>query len=553
MILKNNSLTNFFCLSIIFVYSIFINQYFGNAGLHVLDSTIGLGNGHRLTQNQIPFSDYWVTSGLLTDLIQAQFFKILGLNWQVYVFHASIFNCFLSCSIFFFLRYLKFSNIENLIYSISTATIMYPLAGVVLVDFHSLILSIIALITFFYAIKEKNIKFLTIVPGIFLLAFLCKQIPAGYFIICVTFTTLIYCLKNKIIWPLCYLALGSIVSLIAFFLIIYYFEIKFDDFFTQYIKFAITIFSNSKDSSLLVQLKEITKIKYFLILLIFFFINIFSKENNLNKNSFLIISTITTIAVVVFFTEIFTNNQNVMLGLIPLTVALISCLFKNEDHFPKTKILLYFIIILLFCRLLIINYNYLFIIFFLILTFMVNKKIIFKFTSLFIIFTIILTSFYYEKFVKIRRFNDIFHDVSVYVHGHEISKKFNGLRWKTNIVDTKEEIKMILYVKNLEKMNDKILIISNLQIFNFLLDKKNNSPTKYWMKDKSYPSVNNNFRKEFEFFFKEKMKNANINEILIVNDNDFEIESFNWLKRCSTLKNNKDFGIKHYLIKEDCL
>ena len=553
MILKNNNLANFFCLSLIFVYSILINQYFGNMGLHELDSTIGLGNGHRLTQNQTPFTDYWVTSGLLTDVIQAQFFKILGLNWQAYVFHASIFNCVFSCSIFFFLRYLKFSNIKNFIYSIASATIMYPLAGVVLVDFHSLILSIIALIIFFYSIKEKNKKFLTIVPGIFLLAFLCKQIPAGYFIICVTFTTLIYCLKNKIIWPLLYLMIGSIVSLITFFLIIYYYEIKFDDFFTQYIKFALTIFSNSKDSSILVQLKEITKIKYFLILLIFFFINIFSKKNNFNKNNFLIISTIITISIVVFFQEIFTNNQNVTLGLIPLTIALISVLFRNEDYFLKTKILMYFVIILLFCRLLIMNYNYLFIIPFLILTLFLNKKIIFKFSSLFIILVVILTSFYYEKFVKIRRFNDIFHDVSTYVHGHEISKKFNGLRWKTNIVNTQEEVKKILYVKNFENMSDKILIISNLQIFNFLLDKKNNSPTKYWMKDKSYPSKNNNFRKEFESFFKEKMKNENINEVLILNDNDFDIDSFNWLKKCSTQKISNDFDIKHYLIKDSCL
>ena len=49
-----------------------------------------------------------------------------------------------------------------------------------------------------------------------------------------------------------------------------------------------------------------------------------------------------------------------------------------------------------------------------------NKKIIHKFSNLFLILTIILTTFYYEKFVKIRRFNDIFHDVSNYVIGSEI-------------------------------------------------------------------------------------------------------------------------------------
>ena len=74
-------------------------------GLHVLDSTIGLSNGHRLTQDQIPFKDIWVTSGLLTDVIQAQCFKLRGFNWQVYVRHASIFNCLYACSIFYFIKY----------------------------------------------------------------------------------------------------------------------------------------------------------------------------------------------------------------------------------------------------------------------------------------------------------------------------------------------------------------------------------------------------------------------------------------------------------------
>ena len=553
MIIKNNNLNNFIYFSLVFVYSILINQYFGNMGLHELDSTIGLGNGHRLTQQQVPFKDYWVTSGLLTDLIQAFFFKSLGLNWQVYVLHASIFNCLFSCSIFAFLKYLNFSNIEKLIYSLATATIMYPLAGVVLVDFHSLILSVIGLIIYFYSIKEKNKKFLILVPGIFLLAFLCKQIPAGYFTICISITTLLYCLRYKIIWPLLHLFIGSIISIIIFFFILYLFEIKFEDFFTQYIKFALTIFSNSKDSSLLDQLKEITKIKYFLLLLLVFVLNIFSNKKKINENIFLIKSTIITFSIVIFFQEIFTNNQNVTLGLIPLTAALISYLFRGIDNLPKTKILIFIIAILLFCRLIIINNDYFFLfplIFF--IPFM-NKKIIHKFSNLFLILTIILTTFYYEKFVKIRRFNDIFHDVSNYVIGSEISEKFYGLRWKTNIVNTKLEIEKIFYIKNLKNINNNILIISNLQIFNFLLDKKNNSPVKYWMKDKSYPSLTNNYRKEFELFFRTKIKKEKINKILIIKDNDFEINSFSWLSKCSTLDKNKDFDIRVYFIKKNCL
>ena len=75
--METNNLKNIFYISIVFFYSIIINQYYGNLGLHSLDSTIGLSNGYRLTTGQTPFVDYWVSSGFLTDVIQSYFLKYL--------------------------------------------------------------------------------------------------------------------------------------------------------------------------------------------------------------------------------------------------------------------------------------------------------------------------------------------------------------------------------------------------------------------------------------------------------------------------------------------
>ena len=284
-----------------------------------------------------------------------------------------------------------------------------------------------------------------------------------------------------------------------------------------------------------------------------FFSNILSNKDTSDRNSFLKISTIISFSLVVFFQELFTNNQNVMLGVIPLVIALISSLFLKDNIFTKTKMLIYLIITILFFRLIMINYTYLFTLPFILYIFIKNKKFFYNFSNLFIILTIILTSFYYEKFVKIRRFNDIFHNVNVFVNGDKISDKFYGLRWKTNIVNTKEEVEKILYIKNLKDINNNVLIISNLQIFNFLLDKKNNSPTKYWMKNKSYPGLANNYRNDFESFFKKKIKKEKINEILILSDNDFKIENFKWLNECVKLRKIKDYNIKFYSIEKNCI
>ena len=188
--------------------------------------TIGLSNGFRLTLGQVPFNDFWVTSGLLTDVIQSFFLKFLVIIGNL-VLHASIFNALLSVSVFLFLKYLNLSNFQSLIYSLSTATITYPLSGVLLVDFHSLIISSIGLILFFYAIKEGNKFILFILPFVFLLAFLCKQIPAGYFIVLIGIFSIIYSYKLKITWPLTYLVSGSLFAILIFLFFLNYFEITF--------------------------------------------------------------------------------------------------------------------------------------------------------------------------------------------------------------------------------------------------------------------------------------------------------------------------------------
>ena len=78
-----------------------------------------------------------------------------------------------------------------------------------------------------------------------MLAFLCKQIPAGYFALLISFFILLYCYKNKIIWPIVYLFIGSFVSLSLFIIFLNLKEIELSAF-TQYVNFSSTIFSNSQ-------------------------------------------------------------------------------------------------------------------------------------------------------------------------------------------------------------------------------------------------------------------------------------------------------------------
>ena len=85
-------------------FGILINQYYGNQGAFPHDSFAHFETGYRIINGEHPFKDYWIISGPLIDYIQSLFFLLLGVNFQIYVLHASIFNGILTVLVFLFFR-----------------------------------------------------------------------------------------------------------------------------------------------------------------------------------------------------------------------------------------------------------------------------------------------------------------------------------------------------------------------------------------------------------------------------------------------------------------
>ena len=63
----------------LFLFSIIINQYYGNRGAFPIDSFLHFDNGYRILNGENPFSDFWTVSGPTVDYIQAIFFIFLVL------------------------------------------------------------------------------------------------------------------------------------------------------------------------------------------------------------------------------------------------------------------------------------------------------------------------------------------------------------------------------------------------------------------------------------------------------------------------------------------
>ena len=111
---------------ILFFFSVSINQFYGFFALNPIDSFASFNSGYDILNGYFPFKDYWTITGPLTALVQALFFKIFGVSWFSYVFHASMLNFILAISTFFLLHSFKLNINFCFFYSILVAALAHP-------------------------------------------------------------------------------------------------------------------------------------------------------------------------------------------------------------------------------------------------------------------------------------------------------------------------------------------------------------------------------------------------------------------------------------------
>ena len=188
-----------------------------------------------------PFKDYWTIKEPFIDLIQAIFFKLFGVSWFSYVFHASIFNCIITVFTFFLLKTLNLNNGLSFFYSICVAILTYPTAGTPFSDHHTLILCLLSLYSFILAINKKNNIYWFLIPVLLGFSFLSKQAPTVYVIFLITILSIIFFLKSKNISNFIYAFIGVITILFLFFVLLFLGGIKFNDFLIQYFSYPMSL------------------------------------------------------------------------------------------------------------------------------------------------------------------------------------------------------------------------------------------------------------------------------------------------------------------------
>ena len=137
------------CFTLVLVFSILINNYYGRIGVHPTDSFSHLDTSYNILKGEHPIKDIWIMSGIFIDYTQAFFFRIFGANFNSLIYHASLLNALISISLFYVLSKSGINLVLSTIISCCVAILCYPVAGTPFPYQHSCILSLISLLIFF--------------------------------------------------------------------------------------------------------------------------------------------------------------------------------------------------------------------------------------------------------------------------------------------------------------------------------------------------------------------------------------------------------------------
>ena len=544
-------------IGFVLFFSFIINFYYGHQGLMPLDDLQNFNSGYRILTGDFPFRDYYSITGPFLDIMQGYIYKIFGISWQSFVLHASIMNCLYSISVFLFLKNLEFKTQDCFFYSLSAGLLMYAPSGNPTVEHNSLILSLIATFFFIISLKENKKVYLFASIFIFFISFFTKQVPTAYFAI---FCIIIFFSKIFSEIKISTIISTIIFSLIISFLFFLFFKhnkVQIADIFEQYIIISTNLGEsrfNNLDFNFIYE--KISKLFFLLCLIIpSLYISVISKKNH----SFIII---TSLSVTISIYEIHSNNQPITFSLLPIFISLFYFFYIKENlNLKFVRYFLIFIIIYAFYRVLRFEFFYLYIFIIMFIYLYRFKKVNIK--NLTILYLFISSLFYFEKYIKIRAWDELKkNDLQTSFNAGSINSKLNYLKWKTvYFKKTASEKKMIFstlnYLESLKNETNYILI-SDYQIYNAILGKKDFSPVKYWFENAAYPSKNHELRFKFDEFFKSKIIDNNISQIIFDNTAQFksmDLKEFSWLYECSSKKT--EFLQEKYLdvfeIKKDCI
>ena len=463
--------------TILVIFSICINQYFGYRGVYPIDSFVHFDASYNITAGKHPFKDWWLITAPFLLYLQSLFFFIFKANWFSYVLHASMINMVFTLFSFHFFSKLGLKKIYSFIYALGIAVLAYPAAGSPFVDHHATIFSILALYSLSLAILYEKNFYWFLAPMLLIFSFFSKQIPSAYLFVLISIVILVnyFFIKKIKKENLFYFFSGCFFSFLIIFSVFLINEIPLKNFLIQYIYYPATIGSeriNNLEFGIKNVLGQFKFIYFSLIPLVFstYFLTKIKNKNLVQKKEFLISFLFLTSILIFIYCQLLTMNQILIFCLIPISAAI--------SHSYAVK---YF-----------------------------NKKYLIYFVLIVFVFS---TSKYHIRFNINKKFMELNNvDLSLALDAKIIHKKLAGLKWISS--DYKEsptnEINLLVDIKNiLQQDSARKIIITDYQFFVTIL--KNEFPSiNSFYDDRSVPGKKNKFYNEYKNFYLSKLKKNKI-------------------------------------------
>ena len=507
---------NYLYILILLLISFTANFYYGSVGVFPIDTFAFFDSANLINHGFFPIRDYWTSNGFLVDFLQSVFFRTFGTSWYVYLLHSSLVNFLLVFFTYKFLINEGLSLRASLLYSLSVGILAYPPVGVPFPDHHSLIFSILSIYSLIFSFQKNSYLFLFFTILFLAIAFLCKQVPAAFFIILVSFYLIYFSIKKKnynfILYSLVFAS--SLLLIFLSFLIINNIGIK--DFLIQYISFPLSIGSERteglKISNFAISL--VNEFKFFLFLSIILFYQIIKTEETSDIKKYKLLSTNTIFIIVTFITIVnqeLMKNQNILFFILPILIGIAQSKIKLKK----------------------------------------NKKNLFILSS-FIFLNIFITAKYHERFNVDRKFMDLekVNKLDI-VKGSIVSNNLQGLKWVSIIrqTDLPDEIKLIREsIKHLKINKNGSMLISYYQFINSEINHLVYSPNRWYTDDGvSYPLKKNKYFNYYVSFFKENLIKNKINKIYTIYPLDKKSFDFVFKADCITTKKINQILSEHLL------
>lgn len=475
--------TNYFYLILVSLYAGYINWVSGNIGVMPIDTFGFFDTGFSILKDKFPIRDFWIFTGITVDYLQAFFFIIFGKEWSSYIIHASIINIIASLSFFLFLDNFKINKAYQFIFSISFATLCYPVSGTPFAYLHSFVFSLILIFTFCSAIINDNKLLWFLIPTISLFAFFSMQTPSFYIITIIIFFILFFLLKEKKTSRLKYLILGTFF---AFTLILIFFistKTPLKNFIYQYFLFPLTIGSDRLTSestayvSLLDQLnlkRIIGDFKFIHIFLIPLILFTFLRKKILDNKQILINIVFITCAIIFIFNQLITANQIYIFSLIPILGSILLVNLQKEKNFKTLSLILITILAL-------------------------------------------STYKFHIRYNLEKKFHDLENvDKKQSIKAEVIDNKLKYLNWVSPVFESpQEEVDLIkTAISVISNDSRKKIVITHYQFLSLVLDEDLNILNRWYLWDNNtHPTENHKY---FDFYKKFITKNFEQNEISVI-------------------------------------